>query len=189
MNRKTIVVMTCVLSLMFLTSWGMTADGIQFKNLAGLETGSPSSASFAWQTPETVTLSNATYFVRNCMTSGASRISFDLHSSSNEPVAYCRVSIFADPTDSENAMFDSLVFCITMPINAYAHCFRGVRNPSGDVSIWKYAVPTNIVDESFVFRTFGNINMMVNTYTNNTAITAETVSEVLKTQCANEVVD
>lgn len=168
---------------------GMTVDGIQFKTATGLETGVPSTSSFRWQTPETVTISNETCFVGNCTTSASSRISFELQNSSNEPIANCRVSVFDSAIDSENAMIDGLVFCVTLPINAYAHGFSAIRHPSGDVSVWKYSVPTNSTSSSFVARTFGNINMIVNTYTNHTSVSAEMFSEALKAACMNEIID
>ena len=122
------------------------------------------------------------------MTSGVSRISFNLNSTANVPVASCQVSVFANSIDSENSLLDSMVFCVSVPIDAYANYFHGLRHSSGDVSIWRYAVPTNSMDGAFIFRTFGNITMKVETYTNNTSIAAEMFSDALKTNGINEII-
>lgn len=187
MNERLIAIAVCIFCLSPLICCGLTADGAQFKNMIGLGTGASSETSFQWQTPEMLTFSNETYFVGNCVTSGLSRISFDLHTSSHSPVANCRVSIFETSMDSENALYDSLVFCVTLPIEIYVRSFCGIRHSSGDVSIWKHNGLTNHVDGACVFRTFGNINMRVNSYTNATSITAETFSEALKLDCIHEI--
>ena len=188
MSERLIAIAVCIICQSPLICHGMTTDGALFKNMIGLASGISSETSFRWQTPETLTFSSETYFVRNCVTSGLSRISFDLQTSSHSSVADCRVSIFETSVDSENAIFDSLVFCVSLPIDTYVRSFYGIRHSSGDVSIWKRTGLSNNVDGACVFRTFGNINMRVNSHTNATPITAEAFSEALKADCIHEIV-
>ena len=158
----------------------LTSDGAQFRDRVGLQSGAASNQMFSWHTPEMMQISNSTYLVRNCETSGLSRVSFEVATSSGVAVAECQVSVYTNSTEAENAVFDNLVFCLAIPIEAYSYSFRGIRKPSGDISVQKYLVPTNILDCSFECGTFGNVNVTVEVFTNNSAIAAETLSNAIK---------
>ena len=174
------ILMNAILLSPFLTCPALTSNGALFRDYIGLQSCVLSNQVFSWHTPEGVLVSNSMYSVRNCETSALSRISFDLTTSSGVSIAECQVSVFSNSVEAENAVFDRLVFCVTIPIETYSCFYRGIRKLSGDISVQKYIVPTNILDCSLEYGTRGNINVMVDVFTNNSTVAAETLSEALK---------
>lgn len=142
---------------------GLTDDGARLAQTLswGFEIGNTNV--FRWTFPQSVEVSNTTFNVVSELANG-NNYHFDLASSNGTVVANCLVGVAASNVDAQKEIFDTLVFCVSMPISSVAASVDVVRDRDGDVNVKRRRGRNAGYDSMEYHRTLGNlyVNVHVN---------------------------
>lgn len=150
---------------------GLTDDGAKLAQTLswGFELGNTNV--FRWTFPQTVHVSNTTFNVVGGLANG-NNYHFDLASSNGTVVANCLVGVAASNVDAQKEIFDTLVFCVSMPISGVAASVDVLRNRDGDMCVKRRRGRNVGYDSMEYHRTLGNLYVNVHANTNRISLGA-----------------